>query len=175
MPSKPTLVFCSSAIRARWGYSLAREWRQSYPDIFDSDDLRLIRTQPNRHFPEWFAAIHLYHRDGALSLVEKYGCRSHPRKLVVWETLFTERERTLLDRICKDRGVQGPDLLAYSAEQSWCYFAEVKGPSDRLTSDQEASHREMLKHCRVATEVINVRVQAAVVDPRLQQPQGLGK
>jgi hypothetical protein len=163
MPSKPTTIFCSANVRSLWGHEFAHEWLRSYPDIFDDDDLRLVKTQPTRHFPEWFAAIHLYHRDGALSLVEKYGCCSHPRKLPVWESLFTKRRRQLLDTICADEGVQGPDLLVYAPDKSWCYFAEVKGPGDRLSTAQVLTHRKMLKQCGVATEVINVTVLSAVV------------
>ena len=40
----------------------------------------MTRRQPRNHFSEWFAAIHLFHRDGALSLIEKYLYANHTRK-----------------------------------------------------------------------------------------------
>jgi len=67
-----------SATRALWPQPLARRWRSEYPHIFDSDDLRLALAQPRNHFAEWFVAIHLFHRDGAYSLLEKYLYGNHP-------------------------------------------------------------------------------------------------
>jgi len=66
-----TTIYCTAAIKALWPDPLAVQWHQQYPDIFDPDDLRLTQTQPHNHFCEWFAAIHLFHREQALSLVEK--------------------------------------------------------------------------------------------------------
>jgi hypothetical protein len=69
------------AQRARWqSRNLALEWRQKFPDLFDDDDLRIAKSQPNIHFYEWLGAIVLHHTTGYLSLVEKYEFATHPRK-----------------------------------------------------------------------------------------------
>jgi len=163
MPSNETIIHCPPALRAQWGYGLAQDWRRQYPDVFDADDLRLVKTQSNRHFPEWFAAIHLFHRDGVFSLVEKYGCANHLRKLAVWEALFSTTQRKTLDKICEDKNVQGPDLLAYAPDRSRRFFAEVKGPGDRLSSDQIATHRAIAKYSGIPVEIIHVRLHSSVV------------
>ena len=41
-------------------------------------DVRLTRKESKYHFVEWFAAIHLFQRDGVRSLMEKYVFRTHP-------------------------------------------------------------------------------------------------
>src|SRR5437867_3464231 len=66
------VIYCSPQVRRLWPSPIAAQWASLYPQLFDQDDVRLTRLQPKNHFSEWFAAIHLFHRDGALSLVEKY-------------------------------------------------------------------------------------------------------
>ena len=65
-----TTIHCTKTIRGLWPDPLARQWLQQYPDAFDMDDLRLTVNQPKNHFCEWFAAIHLSHREGAHCMVE---------------------------------------------------------------------------------------------------------
>jgi len=70
---KETVFYCSPQVRRLWPSPLAAQWASLYPQLFDRDDVRITQLQPKNHFSEWFAAIHLFHRDGVLSLVEK-GC-----------------------------------------------------------------------------------------------------
>jgi len=86
-----TTIHCTKAIRELWPDPLARQWLQQYPDVFDGDDLRLTVNQPKNHFCEWFAAIHLFHREGARSLVEKYVFQNHPQKVAQLGRLLSER------------------------------------------------------------------------------------
>ena len=67
-----SIIYCSQALKNRWPSPTAEEWLTNYPGLFDQDDLRLAINQPANHFCEWFAAIHLFHRDNAISLVEKW-------------------------------------------------------------------------------------------------------
>lgn len=73
---------------------LADEWVRQYPQLFDADDLRQTIKQPAGHFCEWFVAIYLYHRHGALSLIEKYAYANHLRKVQMLEKLLS-RPRSL--------------------------------------------------------------------------------
>jgi hypothetical protein len=84
-----TTIYCPRALRELWSppiagkpSPLAEQWRQQYPGLFDKDDLRLNTSQGrfNLHFYEWYAAIHLFQRDGAVSMVEKFAFPdAHPQ------------------------------------------------------------------------------------------------
>src|SRR2546427_13254290 len=78
---QPIILPYPADLRDRWPRPLADEWLLAYPQLFDSDDLRLTIKQPRSHFCEWFVAIHLFQSEGALSLIEKYVYRAHPRKV----------------------------------------------------------------------------------------------
>src|SRR5579863_2376031 len=71
-----TTIFCPPGLRELWrqaGSPLPTFWHEHYSLLFDDEDLR-IANGPQRlnHFSEWFAAIHLFHRDGSISFIEKY-------------------------------------------------------------------------------------------------------
>ena len=108
---KETVIYFSPGLRELWPSPLAAQWASHYPQLFDHDDLRITRRQPKNHFAEWLAAIHLFHRDGVLSLVEKYVYSTHPRKQALVKELFTESECAALGEIRTAFGVQLPDLF----------------------------------------------------------------
>jgi hypothetical protein len=151
-------IHCTRAIRDLWPDPLAGQWLQQYPDIFDADDLRLAMSQPKNHFCEWFAAIHLFHREGAYSLVEKYVYQNHPAKVARMATLLSERERKTLDAIRLGHAVQPPDLLVFVPKTNRYWFAEVKGPDDRLSAKQIRSHDAITRQLGVPVEIIEVRI-----------------
>ncbi len=155
---RETTIYCSSEVRRLWPAPLASQWAKLYPRLFDSDDVRITRKQPKNHFAEWFAAIHLFHRDGMLALVEKYVYGTHPRQQDILARLLTERQRQVLDEIRLGLGVQPPDLLLYSPDYSTFRFAEVKGPHDRLRDVQRRSHQAIQRRLRVPVEVVSVRL-----------------
>ena len=134
-----TLYF-EPAIRRQWPDPLAMQWLAAYPQLFDADDLRITRRQPNKHFCEWFAAIHLFHRDGIFFLVEKYMFANHPRKRAVLGKILNEEQILTLDAICEEFKIQLPDLLVYAPDHSCFSFVEVKGPGDTLRRIQKLSH-----------------------------------
>lgn len=88
-----TTIYATEALSIMWrasprGESSAlAEGCLQYPMLFDQDDLDLIVNQAcdGYHFAEWYAAIHIFTRDGARCLIEKYdtyddhyyGYRSH--------------------------------------------------------------------------------------------------
>ena len=154
-----TTIFCTAQIRKLWPEPLADQWFGIYPDLFDEDDLRLTKTQPQNHFCEWFAAIHLFHCHGAYSLVEKYGATTHPKKLPIFETLLNARRRKILDDICYGRfSVQPPDLLVYTPDRQHCWFVEVKGPRDRIADKQRRSHTAIRQQLKVPVNLISVQI-----------------
>jgi len=119
--------------RQRWRTGeLADEWFRAYPKLFDEDDLRITRKQRDYHFFEWLAAIHIYHSIGWLSLVEKYRCVNHPRKMTLYGEFFPGEWQDRLE----DFGPQMPDLLVYREDRSDFLLCEVKGRTDRLRPEQ---------------------------------------
>jgi hypothetical protein len=113
-----TNVHYTRHLREMWPVPLATEWARQYPQLFDEDDLRITRKQPTFHFCEWFAAIHLFRRDGAYSLIEKYGFRNHTRKREVIETLFPATLARFLSGFRAEFHVQPPDLLVFMPDGS---------------------------------------------------------
>jgi hypothetical protein len=153
-----TIIHCTNAIRELWPDPLARQWLQMYPNVFDADDLRLTVNQPKYHFTEWFAAIHLFHRDGAHSLVEKYGYQNHPAKTARMAEWLSERERRILDTIQEVHAVQPPDLFVFVPNTRRYWFAEVKGPGDSLSDKQVRSHEAIMRELGVPVEIIEVKI-----------------
>ena|SRR6267378_763189 len=138
---------------------MARRWREQYPNIFDADDLRLTVKQPRNQFSEWFAAIHLFHRDGAHSLIGKYLFRNHEQKVATLASVLSQRERDTLQSVCSDCHVQPPDLFAFIPKTGRYWFAEVKGPGDRLSPKQVKSHAGLARELGVPIEIISVKIR----------------
>jgi hypothetical protein len=153
-----TTIHCTKAIRGLWPDPLARQWLQQYPDVFDEDDMRLTVNQPKNHFCEWFAAIHLFHREGASSLLEKYVFQNHPKKVAQFAAVLSEQERKTLDAIRKSCAVQPPDLFVFVPKTNRYWFAEVKGPGDRLSDKQIRSHDAINHELGVPVEIIEVKI-----------------
>ena len=153
---RATVIHCTQAIRDLWPDPLASQWLAQYPELFDEDDLRLAGTQPAYHFCEWFAAIHIFQRDGALSLVEKYVYPAHARKVALLDERLGSDARAALDAICARLHVQPPDLFVYEPGSGRYWFAEVKGPGDRFSEQQRASHVAIADTMGVRVEVIRV-------------------
>ncbi len=122
---------------------LAKEWREKYPELFDDDDLRLALSQPNNHFYEWLAAIHLYEDQGYYSLIEKYQYKNHKRKQSIMQKLDFDDLWKVMDYQRMKNREQSPDLLVYKPDFSDWFFCEVKGGTDRLRKVQEG-HFEIL-------------------------------
>ena len=152
-----TTIFYTPELRQLWPAPLAKRWAAAYPCLFDADDLRITTKQPKNHFNEWFAAIHLFHRDGAVSLVEKYLFSNHGRKKALVEEVLTTQQRTTLDRILAEFQIQPPDLFVLAPDRARFWFAEVKGPGDRLHDAQQQSHLAIHQQLNVPVEVILVR------------------
>jgi hypothetical protein len=133
-----TKIFCDKDLRKRWWPEpLAKEWLLQYPGLFDFDDFRQATRQPEKHFFEWFAAIHLFQRDGSMSLVEKCAYPSNPVKYERYLSLIDEETRVELDAIRRRcRGVQLPDLMVIASDHKKISFAEVKGDRDKLRPGQ---------------------------------------
>jgi hypothetical protein len=116
------------------------EWSRKYPFLFDSEDVRIAKTQASRgyHFFEWFAAICLYEEIGYFSLVEKYAYKIHAKKRKTLQSLVPP---SVFEFVIKSKdygygGLQAPDLLVYKPDLSDWFFCEVKGLQDRLSKNQ---------------------------------------
>jgi hypothetical protein len=118
---------------------LREEWTRTYPQLFDKDDVRIARTQPNYHFYEWFAAVYIYKQTGELSLVEQYQFPSHRRKRFVVAQLMSPT----LVRFIETASTQAPDLLVYADDFSGWYFCEIKSPRDKISPAQQEYFTEL--------------------------------
>ena len=131
----------SRALRLRWKEGkVAAEWARRYPELFDTDDVRLVQSQGHMgyHFIECFAAIILHHVTGYHALVAKYQFKPHRRKQEIIAKLFSPQMlKVLLDRRT-DSAAQPPDLVMYAPDHSAYFFCEVKGPGDRVSLAQES-------------------------------------
>jgi hypothetical protein len=154
-----TTIYCSSRVKDLWPSPLADQWAAEYPQLFDADDIRLAKSQTRYHFVEWFAAIHLFQRDGVRALVEKYVFRTHPiKQQLLTELLGSDGVEPLHD-IRRAIGAQPPDLLLHESGRL-VGFAEVKGPGDRLSEKQRLTHLALKRQFGVSTEIINVRLRS---------------
>jgi hypothetical protein len=114
--------------------ALVREWRDRYPQLFDIDDERVLKTEEQRryHFFEWLSAVLLFEATGYRSLIEKYSAKSHPQKRALLRQLVSPR---LDDWLSENQSGQ-PDLFVYHLTTLDWYFCEVKGPGDRIRENQ---------------------------------------
>jgi hypothetical protein len=124
---------------------LGLEWAKRFPDLFDEDDIRLIKSEAQHgyHYYEWRAAIHLREKLGYQSLVEKYQFANHERKQAVFNSNRFISEKIL----SKLRNIKGmlPDLFVYSENNGDWFFCEVKGPTDKISDAQANQHRQIKK------------------------------
>lgn len=104
--------------------ALVREWRDRYPNLFDEDDERVLKTAQQRrfHFLEWLAAVLLHEATGYVSLVEKYTAKSHPEKL----QRLRQCVSPALEAWLRTNESGQPDLFVYSPDREDWYFCEVK-------------------------------------------------
>ena len=157
MTSESTTLHFAPALKARWPRPLADEWALAYPQIFDADDLRMTVKQPHTHFFEWFVAIHLFETTGALSLLEKYCYRNHQRKVQLLNQFLSAEHCAFLRNFRATHGVQPPDLFVYMPDTKRFWFAEVKGPTDRLSILQRESHVALAETFGVPVQMFYVR------------------
>lgn len=154
-----TTIYYPQTLREAWPHPLADQWHEHYPQLFDEIDLRLTQSEghSNYHFVEWFTTIHLFQRDAACSLMEKYIFKSHERKVARCRKVLTEHEWGVLNSLWYDDHVQPPDLFVVGRDGTADPFAEVKGPGDVIRERQEASHRRIINELNTSIEVFEVR------------------
>ena len=151
-----SVVHVPRSLRERWPDPLAAEWLEKYPQVFDADDYRCTRKQHHKHFWEWCAAVHVFERDGACSLVEKYDCQNHPVKRERLAAVLSASQIAFVDSVYYDHRTQVPDLFCYVPETGRFWFAEVKGPDDVLRANQAAGHEAIRHELGVPVEVIQL-------------------
>lgn len=128
------------------------KWAKEYGELFSAIDAEKVNNCITRkhYFHEWKAAIKLYTEHNYRSVLAPYNPRSedsspHRRKAEevrgrvpdkVWAVIETEVE--VDGKIVKPR-VGLPDLFVYSDDKKdeWFYFAEVKGPGDKIGPKQK--------------------------------------
>jgi VRR-NUC domain len=122
---------------------LVREWRERHPQLFDERDEQVLRTAHQRryNFYEWLAAVLMFESMGYLSLITKYTAKSHPSKHGVVRSCLPA---AIADWVFENESGQ-PDLFVYSVSHQDWYFCEVKGPGDRVRTNQETWRKGFLK------------------------------
>ncbi len=139
-------LFFSEAQRKRYreGY-LWKEWLDKYPQLFDEDDIRIIRTQSIKgyHFYEWLTAIQIYNLTGYHCLVEKYEYNKHKRKRdIINKYIESESFEKIIETKNGSR-VQLPDLFVFDPDSQVWFFAEVKGLNDIRREEQDLYFRRI--------------------------------
>ena len=143
-------ILISRRLHAHWKTGLlGKQWAQTFPQLFDADDVRLVASQAGHgyHFYEWFAAILLHRATGYRALVAKYEFAKHEEKSRVVEELFSAEQIALLRDRSQHGSAQAPDLLMVSPGGSY-FFCEVKGPRDKFSKAQEQKFETMRKILR---------------------------
>ena len=147
---------CPRSLRAMWPDPLAGQWMEKYPQLFDADDYRCTRRQPTKHFWEWNGAIHIFKREGAYSLIEKYDCGPdyHPVKVERLASILSDDQVAFVKSIYSDYHTQVPDLFCYAPETGRFWFVEVKGPTDSLRPNQVEGHKAIERELGVPVEIL---------------------
>jgi hypothetical protein len=156
-------ITCAAALKGSWPKPLAEDWLKKYPAIFDENDLELAVSQPRNHFCEWYTAIHLFQKEHALALVEKYDIQKHGRKYHLFVKHLSVSQRNTLFKIRQEFGVQLPDLFVIGASGD-CWFVEVKGPGDRISEMQRRSHEAITSKLGIPVRIINVSIEDSVIE-----------
>lgn len=165
--AESTIYYESDLRERRWAHgSLADEWFEQYPQLFDDRDLCIVHNQLPLHFGEWYTAITLFEKDGAVSLVEKYDQESsHPRKFARYASVFDMDVRRALADICKSFKGQLPDLLVIATDGR-ISFSEVKLTTvrshDSLSREHALMH-EAIRRLGIPVDVIRVKPQPSPV------------
>ena len=145
----------SKPLWALWPDPLAGEWMRRYPHLFDEDDFRCTRKQQHLHFWEWYAAIHIFEREGAYSLVEKYVYKKHPVKAARLASVLTQNQIDTLNAICRRTHAEPPDLFVYLPGTHRFWFAEVKVPPDHVRPNQAANHEAIERELGVPVKILS--------------------
>lgn len=133
---------------------LSEEWGKRYPDLFDSDDFRILTTEHQRkyHFFEWLSSVLLYESTGYVSLMEKYCAKNHPRKV----GLFAELVPQAVFNYLMNAPSGHPDLFSFHPETGEWFFSEVKGVTDTLKENQILMHEQLEKMTGRSVRIIQL-------------------
>lgn len=120
---------------------LGQEWVNRYPDLFDDDDVRILKTEHQRkyHFFEWLSSVLLYESTGFVSLMEKYSSKSHDRKLRLFSNFVPSEVFDFLINAPSGH----PDLFSFHPQTREFFFSEVKGARDILRENQISMHEQL--------------------------------
>ena len=115
--------------------ALIQHWATRYQELFDTDDIRLLKTEHQRqyHFFEWLSAILLYEATGYKSLVIGYTAISHPEKRRQFSEIVGPE---LFEWVSENQSGQ-PDLFVFRPGSDDWFFCEVKGGHDRMRDNQK--------------------------------------
>ena len=133
---------------------LGEEWRKRYPELFDSDDFRILTTEHQRkyHFFEWLSSVLLYESTGYVSLMEKYCTKSHPRKI----SLFSELVPKAVFNYLMKTPSGHPDLFSHDPQTGEWFFSEVKGATDTLKDNQILMHKQLQEMTGRSVKIIQL-------------------
>ena len=140
-----TFKFHSTTREAFRSGTLVKKWAKEYKQIFDTQDVQIALNQPDYHFYEWLMAILVYQSTGYLSLVEQYEFIRHIRKQSILRKMISKELFAFIQNHKKFGSVQCPDLFVYASDYTDWFFCEVKGPNDKLRTEQTNFFLELEK------------------------------
>jgi hypothetical protein len=87
-------------------------------------------------------------------MVEKYLCSNHARKHELICEILSPNQRKTLEAITTEFAVQPPDLFVFAPSHLRFWFAEVKGPGDKIHNAQKLSHEAIQAKLGLQVELI---------------------
>jgi len=155
----PRYTFFYSAGEFNWFFKKGgKEWGAKYGEkskdnLFNARDIEKVTDRidkpgrkRNHYFHEWKAAIALLKEYGFLSLVGQYSAKgaAHRNKVEIVRQRVSDDVWEAINKPVLNAGKAAglPDLFVYHREneKEW-FFAEVKGPTDRIGNKQEAKSK----------------------------------
>ena len=157
--SAPRETFFYSSGEFDWFFKKGgKEWGDRYGEtskdkLFNARDIEKVTDRidkpgrkRNHYFHEWKAAVELLKKYDLLSLVGQYSAKgaAHRNKVEIVRQRVSDAVWEAINKPVLDAGKAGglPDLFVYHRdnENEW-FFAEVKGPTDRIGDKQEAKSK----------------------------------
>lgn len=156
---KPEVLYYPAQQLQLWkAGELPKEWRGKYPRLFKDADWRHVQNQLDKHFGEWFTALHYYKR-GYRVLIEKYVFpKSHFEDCSIAENLLGKECFCFLREHARCF-CQPPDLLVYRRDFQSFFFVEVKLGPDHLRPNQEVHFKRLGK-------MINQKIYLVELKPK---------
>lgn len=77
---------------------------------------------------------------------------------MAWANSARPSQVAFLDEVVSIHHVQPPDLFALRPDGTF-FFAEARGPTDRLSAKQKASHQLIEDTLKASVEILHIKIR----------------